>query len=209
MDTERTWQVLLLGGASGIGKTSVSYPLAHHVAVGLTEVDDLRIMLERMTTPAQYPELHLWPLYPDAVLAMDDAEMLAHTRGLAGVMAQALEPVIAYRLTSNTPVVIAVGATRRRWTNKGDFLLPALAVRPTYDGVPAGGRVYGVFLHKDDEQQILRNHRAREGEEQSRRARASWYHCAWPRRGAAWPAGRTRPAVGHGAGARLAALDGA
>lgn len=36
------WQVLLLGGASGVGKSSVSYRLAQHYGVGLTEVDDFQ-----------------------------------------------------------------------------------------------------------------------------------------------------------------------
>ena len=48
----RPWQVLLIGGASGAGKTSVSYRLAHHFNVGITEVDDFQVILERMTTPS-------------------------------------------------------------------------------------------------------------------------------------------------------------
>ena len=40
MKSERSWQALLLRGASGVGKTSVSYRLARHYGVGLTEVDD-------------------------------------------------------------------------------------------------------------------------------------------------------------------------
>lgn len=31
----RSWQVLLLGGPSGVGKTSVSYRLAHHFRIGI------------------------------------------------------------------------------------------------------------------------------------------------------------------------------
>lgn len=53
MNTQRPWQVLLLGGASGVGKTSVSYRLAQHYGVGLTEVDDFQVVLEGMTTPDQ------------------------------------------------------------------------------------------------------------------------------------------------------------
>ena len=54
----RSWQVLLIGGASGSGKTSVSYRLANHFNVGITEIDDFQVILERMTTPEQQPELH-------------------------------------------------------------------------------------------------------------------------------------------------------
>ena len=42
MGTRRDWQVLLFGGASGVGKTSVSYRLAHAFRVGLTEVETSR-----------------------------------------------------------------------------------------------------------------------------------------------------------------------
>ncbi len=33
------WSVLLLGGPSGVGKSSVSYPLARHFNVGISEID--------------------------------------------------------------------------------------------------------------------------------------------------------------------------
>ncbi len=60
----RRWQVLLLGGASGAGKSAISYRLAHYFRVGLTEVDDFQVLLERMTTPEQQPALHFWRTHP-------------------------------------------------------------------------------------------------------------------------------------------------
>jgi 2-phosphoglycerate kinase len=60
------WTVLLIGGASGVGKTQVSYRLAQHFGVGITEIDDFHVILERMTTPEQYPEVHLFPTDPEA-----------------------------------------------------------------------------------------------------------------------------------------------
>ena len=171
---ERSWQVLLLGGASGVGKTSVSYWLAQTFGVGLTEVDDFQIVLERMTTPEQQPALHYFRLHTEAVLAMDDEQMLAHTLSVAEVLSGAMEWVIGNHLAERTPVVL-----------EGDFLLPSLAHRPAYDSIPADGQVRAVFLYEDDEQQILRNFQAREGEEQPRRARSSWYYSEWLRQEAA------------------------
>jgi 2-phosphoglycerate kinase len=52
------WQVLLLGGASGVGKTQIASKLAALFGAGLTEIDDFQIVLERMTNPEEYPELH-------------------------------------------------------------------------------------------------------------------------------------------------------
>jgi 2-phosphoglycerate kinase len=174
MHTRRDWQVLVFGGASGVGKTSVSYRLAHAFGIGLTEVDDFQNVLERMTTPEQQPALHYWRLHAAEVLAMDDEQMLAHTLSVAEVLSSAMELVIGNHLASRAPVVL-----------DGDFLLPSLAVRPAYDGTPADGHVRAVFLYEEDEQQILRNFRARVGEEQPRRARASWYYSEWLRREAA------------------------
>jgi len=51
----RDWQVLLIGGASGVGKTAVSYRVAERYGVGITEVDDFQVLLEAMTTPEQLP----------------------------------------------------------------------------------------------------------------------------------------------------------
>ncbi len=53
----RPWQVLLLGGASGPGKTRLSYRRARELSIGITEVDDFQIVLERMTTPEQGPSV--------------------------------------------------------------------------------------------------------------------------------------------------------
>ena len=173
MDRQRSWQVLLLGGASGVGKTSVSYRLAHHFAVGLTEMDDFQNVLERMTTPKQQPALHYFRLHTAEVLRMDDEQMLAHTLSVADAMSVAMELVIANHLATRAPVVL-----------EGGFLLPSLAVRPAYDGVLADGQVRAVFLYEEDEQQLLRNFRARAGEDHRwpRRARASWYDSEWLRR---------------------------
>jgi 2-phosphoglycerate kinase len=59
-ETEHSWQALLMGGASGVGKTRVSYRLARHFDFGITEVDDFQVILRRMTTPEQLPQLHFW-----------------------------------------------------------------------------------------------------------------------------------------------------
>ncbi len=163
--------MLLFGGASGVGKTSVSYRLAQAFGVGLTEVDDFHIVLKRLTTPEQQPALHFFRLHAAEVLRMDDEQMLAHILDTSAAMSAAMELVIGNHLASSTPVVI-----------EGDFLLPSLAVRPAYDGVPAAGQVRAVFLYEEDEQQILRNYRLREGTDQPHRARVSCYHSQWLRR---------------------------
>ncbi len=170
MSLRRDWQVLLIGGASGVGKTSVSYRLAHHYAVGITEVDDFQVVLERMTTPEQQPILHYWRTHPDEARGMDEEQQLAFMQSYSRVMAAALDLVIANHIESRAPIVL-----------EGDFVLPSLAVQPAYDGIADEGQVRAVFLYEDDEQQLRRNYQAREGQEQPGRARASWRHSEWLR----------------------------
>ena len=170
MEHERPWEVLLIGGASGVGKTSVSYRLARHFGIGITEIDDFQVVLERMTDPETYPELHLWRRDPQAFLRMGEDEQLAFMIRYGAVMAEALLLVIGNHLEGGPPIVL-----------EGDFLLPELAVRDVYADQAADGRVRAIVIVEPDEAQIARNYLAREGEEQAGRARLSWRYSEWLR----------------------------
>src|SRR3712207_2440831 len=137
MDAQRSWHVLLIGGASGVGKTQISSRLAQHFGVGMTEIDDFQVILERMTTPEQYPVVHLFPTDPEAFFALDEAGKLDVAIAYSTVMAEALEAVIANHLDGGAPIVL-----------EGDFLLPSLAVQEAYAGIPAAGRVRAFILHE-------------------------------------------------------------
>jgi 2-phosphoglycerate kinase len=169
--SDRSWDILLIGGASGVGKTRVSYRLAHHFGVGITEIDDFQVVLERMTTPEQYPAVHFFRTDPAAFFRLDEEGKLALAIRYSEVMAQTLEYVIANHLDGGSPILL-----------EGDFLLPSLAVQSSYDGIPAGERVRALIVYEAEEEQIGRNYLAREGEPQSGRARASWRHSEWLRR---------------------------
>ena len=170
MTEQRTWDVLLLGGASGVGKSQVSYRLARHFGVGITEIDDFHVILERMTTPAQYPELHLFRTDPERFFRMDEDEKVEHMVRYATVMSEPLTYVIANHLDGGSPIVL-----------EGDFILPAIMVQAAYAGVPNDGRVRGMILYEPEEAQIARNYAAREGEPQPERARISWRNSEWLR----------------------------
>ncbi len=157
------WQVLLLGGASGVGKSQISYRLARHFGVGLTEVDDFQVILEAMTSPVDFPEFHFWRTQPEVANHMGEEEHLAFGRRYAQRMSQAIELVIANHLESRTPVLL-----------EGDFIMPALAAQSRFGDFDAAGQVRALFLYEDDEDQIRRNYLAREAEDQPERARISW-----------------------------------
>jgi 2-phosphoglycerate kinase len=167
----RNWRVLLIGGASGVGKTSVSYRLAQHFGVGITEVDDFQVILENMTTPEQQPILHYWNTLPEGI-QLTPEEIVTHTLKVCRVMAPAIELVIANHLESRAPIVL-----------EGGFLLPELAAQAVFRGKPNEGRVRGLFIDESDEEQIAQNFLQREPykEPQTYRARVSALYSQWLR----------------------------
>ena len=165
----RSWDVLLLGGASGTGKTRLSYPLARHYGAAIMEVDDFTTLLEQMTTPEQQTVLHYWKTHPEAV-QWPAEDILEQHLALAQVLGPGLEAVIARHLENRSPVVL-----------EGDYLLPALVARSHFAGIPAAGRVCGLFLLEPEEIQLRRNMQGREPEagEQDKRAQVSHLYGQW------------------------------
>ena len=70
--------VLLVGGASGAGKTMLGRPLARRLGVNLTEVDDIQIALEAATTERDLPLLHFWRNHLDEHSTWSDDRRVAH-----------------------------------------------------------------------------------------------------------------------------------
>ena len=165
----RTWEVLLIGAASGVGKTSVSCRLAQYFGIGITEVDDFQVILEHMTTPEQQPLLHYWRTRPEGI-QLTEEDVVAHTLKVCRVMAPALEAVIANHLESHASVIL-----------EGDFILPELAVRDTFLDIPNAGRVRGIFIDEADETQLVQKILQREPDEgpQTYRARVSALYSQW------------------------------
>ena len=161
--------VVFVGGAPGVDKTNVARPIADRLRMSLTLVDDVYLVLERMTDPERFPAIHEWRLHPERVLALDAADMLEHTKEVSAIVAQAITPVIADRLDSGIRTVF-----------EGDFIQPAFATSKTFDGVPSGGRVRSVFVY-DTLKQFAANIAVREGEDQPRRAEISWNYSEWLR----------------------------
>lgn len=165
------WQVLLLGGASGTGKTYLGYRLARELGIGITEVDDFQVVLERMTTPEQQPALHFWRTHPDPG-SLSAKEIHEQGLDILEIMLPALEAVVENHLEAATPLVL-----------EGDFIHPALAARDAFGDEPNAGRVRGVFLYEPDEGQIVQNFMEREPAtgQQTTRARVSLLRATWIR----------------------------
>jgi hypothetical protein len=137
--TPRTRVVLLLG-ASGVGKSSVSYPLAVRLGWPLVELDDIVEAVQALTTPEQLPQLHYWRTHPEAAQAPPDA-IVQRQISLARALAPAVSAIVDNHVTTDTPVVL-----------EGDYLLP----------VPDVAGVRAVLLHEPDSAQIAANLLVRE-----------------------------------------------
>jgi 2-phosphoglycerate kinase len=167
----RDWRVLLVGGASGVGKTKLARSLARHYRVNLVEVDDVQVILERTTTPEQQPPLHFWRTNWAAFSAWSIGAQRQHFLRVAReVFAPALEAVIARHLEDGQDMIL-----------EGDYLLPELALLDAYETQPNDGRVRSLFVLEDDEAQIASNYLEREGVSQPDRARTSWDFGQWIR----------------------------
>ncbi len=182
----RRWRVLLLCGASGGGKTSVSYRLAKHFGLALCEVDDFVVLLKRLTTSAQHPPLHFFETTPGSE-QLPAFEIVQRFLEIGRTLAPGLEAVIANHLETETPLVM-----------EGDWILPDLASRSMFDGQVNDGRVCTVFLHEADKRQFLANYHLREPEKgpQTKRAHVSWLTGQWLAQEAGqhgWPVAPARP----------------
>jgi len=180
MDRRYNWSVLLIGGHSGTGKTVVSQRLARRYGVGLAQVDDFRLVLQRMTTPSQQPALHKILRIVSAPDASPEAASEALIQ-VAQTMSYALEIVVAHHVATHTPLIL-----------EGDGIVPAFAAQPVFDGWDVGNSVRAVFLIEADEQQLFRSASKRgrgfedlSPNQQDKSVRRSWLYGQWLAREAA------------------------
>ena len=142
------WKVLLIGGNSGAGKTVIARQLAQHFAVGLAEVDDFRLVLERMTTQEQQPALHRLLTLLDVNTQTRAMPQVAQDAliEVAQVVSHALEIVVANHVATHTPTIL-----------EGDGILPAFAAQHVFAGLDVEGAVQAVFLIEENKNQLHQN----------------------------------------------------
>ncbi len=160
---ERNWSVLLIGGASGSGKTCVSYPLAKMYGVNLIEVDDFQVFLFSMTKPEEQPEIHYWSAHPEWQQEGVESTM-QQLINVGRAFRPGLEAVIKNHIEADVPVII-----------EGDFILPELST--LFDRE----KVKSIFIHEPSRDQILNNYLDREQESgpQHYRADVSYHYGNW------------------------------
>ena len=152
---DRTWHVLLIGGASGVGKSELAAALARGHEVGTAEIDDLLTAIRAVTDPTTHSTLHQQ--------VPGTASVDSIVRGQI-TTAQALNPavraVVDTHLDHGPPVIM-----------EGDYLLPSIA-----DGQQDWKAVRVAFVTEHDEDRIAANLALREPHRSDHRARA---HVSW------------------------------
>jgi 2-phosphoglycerate kinase len=159
------WDVFVVAGPSGVGKSEVSYPLAQYFGVSIVEVDDLFHAIEAATTPDQQPSLHFWQTHPEALESTPD-RILSNHLDTCRAMGPSIAAVIENHIRTAIPVVL-----------DGDYVLPELVAAYR-------DRVKSVFLIEDSPEQIVGNLLSREPDEgiQRKRADVSVLFGQWLRR---------------------------
>jgi 2-phosphoglycerate kinase len=182
---QRSWQLLLIGGSSGVGKTIVSQALAAHFGISRLLVDDVRLALQELTLSEHHPELHHLEATPAAWRESPEAfpDRLIAT---SAALEKPLATIIAHHV-----VVAGVGPL----IIEGDNVTPQLAAKRDFSDqkffsrLVLADQVRSLFIVEPDEHTILANMRARgrgfdqlAPAEQRTEARASWLYGQWLQR---------------------------
>jgi 2-phosphoglycerate kinase len=173
---ETHWIALLLGGPSGVGKTSVAKQLGRRFETSWLQADDLRLALQRsrVILPERTEDLYFFEDAPE-VWSMPSERLCDGLIALGHVMSPAIEVVIENHVDTRDPVMI-----------EGDGILPSLMTRPSVRERASNGRVRAIFLVESEEAVFLAEmdvrYRAiaRQNEAQLRSmAHTRWLHGQW------------------------------
>ena len=168
--------VLLIGGASGVGKSVVANQLGLRLGASWLHLDDLRLAFQRsrVMLPERTEALYFFEETPE-IWTMPPELLRDGLIGVGQVLSPALEVIIENHVDTVAPVVI-----------EGDAILPSLLSRPTVRDRVSDGHVQAVFLVETEEEIVFANIVARGRGMGGRReaelrteARAKWLYGQW------------------------------
>jgi 2-phosphoglycerate kinase len=156
-------KTICVAGPSGVGKSNLSYALARELGLPITEVDDLFLAVETLTTPKQQPNIHFWNENPQAALQLSAERVLEIHLDVCRTLSPAISAVIDNHVDTQLPVIL-----------DGDYILPELLSA-------CADKVKGLVIIEDDIDQIVENYLLREPSEgvQKSRAEVSWQFGQW------------------------------
>jgi 2-phosphoglycerate kinase len=157
------WDVCIVAGPSGVGKSTLSYPLARRFDVPIVEVDDLFKAVQSMTLPVDQPLIHYWETLP-ATFEMTSSEILNKHISVCRAMEPAIKSVIHNHEETRLPIIM-----------EGDYILPEMMES-------CSERIRSIFIY-EEQQQIVSNYHEREPSNglQVKRAEVSYLFGLWLR----------------------------
>lgn len=162
MNKDRNWTVLFIGGASGIGKSSIAYEIARFYGVNVLEVDDIHLSVETVTTKESFPAVHYW----NTGVNWKDVGVDGNVNWLIDVskeMIPVLKELVNRHIEDKLPIII-----------EGDFIYPEFTISFN------NPEVKSIFVNEPDINQILQNYLSREGGDLQRyRAEISIAYGKW------------------------------
>jgi 2-phosphoglycerate kinase len=162
VNNDRNWTVLFIGGASGIGKSSIAYEIARFYGVNVLEVDDVHLSVKTVTAKENFPAIHYW----DNGLNWKDIGVEGNVNWLIDVskeMIPILKELVDRHIEDKLPIII-----------EGDFIYPEFTISFN------NPEVKSIFVNESDINQILQNYLSREGGHlQHHRAQISIAYGKW------------------------------
>ncbi|MFD8483915.1 AAA family ATPase [Kitasatospora sp. NPDC059673] len=157
----RPWDILLIGGASGVGKSHAAARLATTHSAFTVEFDDVVAALQSATTPATHPALHHFAGHPAPEENLGTDRVLELQIATAHALDEAVLGVVRNRLSVDVPAIV-----------EGDYLTPRAAARAAAEATAHRRRLHAVFLHESDPARIGANYIRREPDHGPQPARA-------------------------------------
>jgi 2-phosphoglycerate kinase len=114
-DLKSDWQVLLIGGSSGVGKSHLARQLSEYYKVPLTEMDDIRIAMQQIASREQYPDLFTLYDNPKYRTELDAQKFTEYQIAIGEVVWTALDPLLSKHIRLGEKVIF-----------EGDCILPDL-----------------------------------------------------------------------------------
>lgn len=145
MTLKRDWKVLLIGGASGTGKSRLATELGSLFNMNVLEVDDFCQGVKAITSSATHPALHYWNSGIDwrEIGVEGNVEWL---KSVGKEISKAMDAIIKNHVASDAPIII-----------EGDFIHPDLCHWINHPDVEL------IYVFESEEEQIIQNYSAREG----------------------------------------------
>ena len=145
----RNWTVLIIGGASGTGKSTVAYEIAKYYGISVLEFDDIQRTVKtviKKTNLAKDMYIAIHDLEGDNWIDLGVDWNVNWLKSVSKEMFEFLKEIVERHVDENVPVII-----------EGDFIIPELVK------TLLNSKVKSIFVLEGDKEQIINNYMSREG----------------------------------------------